>query len=265
MSKAQLITVIAIIMVFTAITTYKNFSEKLRAPFQSKDEQIKSVEFTTLTETKTTAGLAPDSSSKPRQSSTPIPTIPTSSVKIRSISPTTLNFGDELRISGSGFGSTMGRINLYNKIMGQNNAFSTVIPRSWTDTEISINIPPVVGGQLINLEVVHQDGTKSNRMQFTVNGGQPRIDSINPKNSAPLQNIEISGAGFGSSNGSIDLFQANSTNFNTPNAHCDIISWNDSTLKCRIPGSVNSDNEYGFQIVSSDGRKSSFVYYRVGN
>lgn len=188
-----------------------------------------------------------------------------SSVKLESISPAAANSGDEIRLIGSGFGTIMGKVILYNQILGPNTPFMTITPNRWTDTEIKITIPPAVGGQDINTEVQHPDGTKSNRVSFHINGGQPRISSISPSNAQPLQQIALSGNEFGNQAGSVDIFSTNNVDLSNPNTKCEASSWSNSQISCKLPSNVNNGQEYGIRVVSSDGRGSSMSYYKVGN
>lgn len=198
----------------------------------------------------------PSPSLTPRYSST---------VKLESIVPNTASSGEEIKLLGSGFGTVVGKVYLYNQILGPSTIFADVTPNRWTDTEIKITVPPAVGGQTINAEVLHKDGTKSNRTVFVIKGGQPRIDSISPNNAQPLQEISISGKEFGANTGSVNIHQTNSKDFSSPFAKCQITSWENGLIKCTLPNTLNNGSEYGFEIVSADNRRSSFIYYKVGN
>lgn len=196
---------------------------------------------------------------------TPKPPVNPSKVKLNSITPSSANSGEEIRLIGTGFGPDSGKVYFFNQIMGSTTPFMNVIPTSWSDTEIKVTIPPAVGGQSIDVEVVHSDGTKSNRAKFTIKGGQPRIDGFSPSNAEPLQTVTISGKEFGSQNGAVNIYKLDNYNLSKPDSLCQIVSWTDTTIKCSLPSTVNNGTEYGIAIESSDGRKSSFKYYKVGN
>lgn len=203
---------------------------------------------------------------QPKSSPTSSPTaVYSSSVKLDSISPNSANAGEEIRLLGSGFGTVTGKVYLYNQILGPSTIFADVIPNRWTDTEIKITVSPAVGGQTINVEVIHKDGTKSNRTQFQIKGGQPRMDVISPNNAQPLQEITISGKEFGANGGSVNIHKTDSGDISSPYVQCQINSWADTSIKCKLPSTVNNGTEYGFEIVSSDNRRSSFKYYKVGS
>lgn len=197
--------------------------------------------------------------------SSPPKTVYSSTVKLESVSPNIANSGEEIKLLGSGFGTVTGKVYLYNQILGSSTVFTEAIPNRWTDTELKITVPPAVGGQTINVEIIHKDGTKSNRAQFQIKGGQPRIDTIYPKSMQPLQEITISGKEFGSNNGSVNIHKTDSGDISSPYAQCQNISWGDTSIRCKLPSTVNNGTEYGFEIVSSDNRRSSFIYYKVGS
>jgi hypothetical protein len=212
------------------------------------------------------AQATPDGKSKTVAKASSIPTAQvTSSVRISSISPGSANSGQEIKIFGSGFGTGPGKVLFYNQIMGSNTPFMDVNTTIWSETKIHLTIPPAVGGQTIDVEVVNRDGTKSNRSKFMIQGGQPRIDGISPSNAQPLQQITISGKEFGSQSGRVSIYRTDNYDLSTPNYTCSISSWANDQIKCNLPSEVSNGTEYGFAIESSDGRKSSFTYYRVGN
>lgn len=210
----------------------------------------------------------PNTVIKVQPKSSPVPstsaTVYSSRVKLESISPNIAGSGEEIKLLGSGFNTVMGKVYLYNQILGPSTIFAEVIPNRWTDTEIKITVPPAVGGQTISVEVVHKDGIKSNRVQFQIKGGQPRIDGFSPNNAQPLQEITISGKEFGSS-GSVNIHKTDSGDISSPYAQCQITYWTDTLIRCNLPSTVNNGTEYGIEIVSSDNRRSSFKYYKVGN
>ncbi len=203
---------------------------------------------------------------QPKNSPKPSPTMAaySSSVKLESVSPNVASSGEEIKLLGSGFGTVIGKVYLYNQILGPSTVFADVTPNRWTETEIKITVPPAVGNQTINFEIVHKDGTKSNRVQFQIKGGQPRIDNFSPNNAEPLQEITISGKEFGVSSGSVNIHEIGGGD-SSPLAQCQINSWGDTSIKCKLPSTVNNGTEYGFEIVSSDNRRSSFKYYKVGS
>jgi hypothetical protein len=149
--------------------------------------------------------------------------------------------------------------------MGPNTPLAIVKTNWWTNTEIKITVPQVLGGQILDVEITHLDGTKSNRIGFSVSTGQPIIHDISPANSQPLQQISLSGSGFGEREGSVEIFFRENTNYSKPNSICEIKSWSNSKVVCILPGNVNNGVEYAFRVKIPDDISSSIVYYKVGH
>jgi len=266
MSQKGLAPILIVVLIGLGIGSFVFFSSKISLLDQKANSEASS-QPTPSPITSPSPTSIPTTILKTQQKNSPTPTqvVYSSSVKLDSISPNRASSGEEIKLLGSGFGTVTGKVYLYNQILGPSTIFADVTPNRWTDTEIKITIPPAVGGQTINVEVIHKDGTKSNRSQFQIKGGQPRIDVISPNNAQPLQEITISGKEFGASNGSVNIHKIDSGDISSPYAQCQINSWGDTSIKCKLPSTVNNGTEYGFEIVSSDNRRSSFKYYKVGN
>ncbi|MBI2597359.1 IPT/TIG domain-containing protein [Candidatus Daviesbacteria bacterium] len=117
----------------------------------------------------------------------------------------------------------------------------------------------VRGGQFY-LEVETADGQRSNRLPFTVVAGQPYIESISPSVFKKGSTITITGTEFGSSTGKV--------NFNSNSGYGNLLgygiigSWTDTQIIFTVPSSLES-KEYALEIITSDGRKSSYKYFNV--
>ncbi|MDO8429452.1 MAG: IPT/TIG domain-containing protein [Candidatus Daviesbacteria bacterium] len=202
---------------------------------------------------------------KPSPSISQFPQRGSSSIKIDLVTPSEGKIGDEIILAGLGFGPVMGEIILYNAKVGFDTPWMRLTPNRWTETEIKVTVPTLLAGnQTIYFEVQHKDGRKSNFVTFMVKGGQPRIDDISPRNAQPLQNIKISGKDFGAANGSVNFTEI--TNFSvTTKGQCEIVSWSQEEISCKIPSTVNNSVEYGVDVKSADGRQSSIKFYKVGS
>lgn len=257
----HLIMYILLFISFAGYILYKNQSPKSIQPQTS----------TVPVHTSTSPANATSSttfSTKPQISPTPIPSptpVFSSRVKLESVSPSVASSGEEVKLFGSGFGTLIGKVHLYNQFLGPSTVFANITPNRWTDTEIKITIPPALGDQTIDVEAIHFDGTKSNKASFQVKKGQPRMDSISPSNAQPLQSITISGNEFGTTSSTVNIYKTTGPDITTPFTKCENQSWDDNSIRCTLPSNVNNGSEYGIEIVTSDNRKSSFKYYKVGN
>lgn len=203
--------------------------------------------------------LSPTSTPKPTPTLTPSPT-PQIIVKIDSITPTSGNYGSEITIKGSNFGYVNGSVSFYNS-SGINSGGSTIV--SWSDSEVKGKVPFVKSDSDYQVEVGTSNGKKSNRIAFRVLAGQPIISSIAPSSMGPGDEIIIDGSGFGSNTGSVNFHQVDSPD--SASGGSVITSWSDTQIKGNVPGILAPNTEYGIQIITSDGRRSSFKYYQVGN
>jgi hypothetical protein len=212
-----------------------------------------------VTQKPVVTSVTPKPSVKP--SATPNITF-NSRVKLQSYSPSVVNTGTEVTLAGEGFGTVGGKVMLYGRIVGPCGAFYCLTSvNRWTDTEIKFTMPASPGGEKLEVEVVHNDGTVSNRLSFTLGGGLPMLQDVSPKNAEPLQSVTLSGNDFGDARGTINIYEVDN---NSPYAQCAIASWNDDAVKCDLPSTIHNGQEYYFEIVTADNRKSSKYFYRAG-
>jgi len=115
----------------------------------------------------------------------------TSAPAITGISPNAAPVNTTVTISGSGFGAAQG---------GSTITFNgtAATPISWSDTSI---LAPVPAGATTGSVVVAAGGLNSNGTTFTVTPA-PSITSLSASSGAPGTSITVSGANFGSSQGS---------------------------------------------------------------
>lgn len=194
-----------------------------------------------------------------KPSPTPSKISPTSSpsTEIKSISPTSANFGAQITLTGSGFGQAKGGVTFYNQNGG--NPYGAPI-LSWTDTSIRATVPFVAGHQKYQIEVSIANGSRSNRLSFEVLEGQPRIDSFT--SSYPGGFITITGQNFGSSQGKV-IFDDGSGQKLAECVFLYFATWSDSKIDCGLPSTLESGVEYGLQVITNDNHESSFKYFRT--
>jgi uncharacterized protein (TIGR02145 family) len=138
---------------------------------------------------------------------------------ITSINPTSANIGDEIIITGSGFGGQQS-----NSIVSINGTNITEYT-SWSDSEIKIKIPVgAVSGKLS----VTVGGVKSNEVDFTL---IPHITELIPASAKAGDEISISGIGFGAVRGSSIV------SFAGINA-AEYTSWSAALIKVKVPATA---------------------------
>ena len=113
-----------------------------------------------------------------------------SSPQISSVSLSTARAGDQIVITGSGFGSPQGNGNVW---LGS--TYGAVV--SWSDAQV---VATVASGSKTGVAQVLQGGVWSNAVDFTVI--TPNISSVSPATAVAGRQITISGTGFGASQGS---------------------------------------------------------------
>jgi uncharacterized protein (TIGR02145 family) len=162
---------------------------------------------------------------------------------ISEILPLSANIGDEITISGTGFGKLQSNSTV--TIGGVNVSEYSF----WSETQIKIKVPVMTSGGKLYVTV---GGLKSNEVDFTL---IPQITSINPSSAKIGIEISISGIGFGSSRGtSFVLFGAATAT--------DFTSWSETLIKVKVPldaitgkvsVTVNSikSNEVDFTLIPS--------------
>jgi len=183
-------------------------------------------------------------------SSSPVPTV----LEIDDIDPTSADFMEEFIIYGGGFGTTPGSVNFRNPNQSFSSGGAVVV--SWSEDEITATVPALKKGSY-RIQVVTSDNKKSAEEKFTVRNGQPIINSTSLSNNNGKWELTFQGSEFGR-RGTMDIYKGDS--FSTKGI---IKSWTSSRIRFEIPAIPHG--EYGFQITTADGRKSSLKFFTVGN
>lgn len=201
-----------------------------------------------------TSEIAPTLTSAPTlaPSPTPVPSNP----RIDSISPSSGPSGQDIAIKGSLFGGEMGTVRM---CLSGNCNYNPVVD-SWSNTEIKARVSGMITqAGAYDVSVVTKNNITSNWVSFTVTAGQPIINNISPSNISPALNITLSGSNFGS-RGQVNFYK----NYPALSGTGNIESWSSTQIVVTIPGSLDGNTEYGIEVVSGEGSKSSFKYYTVG-
>jgi len=111
---------------------------------------------------------------------------------INSLDPTSGNVGDEVTISGTGFGTSQG-----SSTVKFNGVEADIV--SWGNLQIVAEVPETTTGNV----VVTVGGNASNGVSFTV---IPSITSFDPDRSWEDEEVTITGTGFGSSQGTSKVY-----------------------------------------------------------
>lgn len=204
---------------------------------------------------------------------------------IQKITPLIGSPGDEMVITGSGFGSARGTS--YVEIAGSRVTSSAY--KIWTDTKISFDIPANVQDGLV---IVGTSAGRSEPAFFANEIGIPVAVRMDPGTSVPSissvshetavigQIITINGSNFGTARGISEIyFTANrddvtshtedsgdrSSVFIAANeADFDYVSWSDSEIQVRIPDGAASGSFYIETNHGSSGTKKINVEYPSG-
>ncbi len=158
-----------------------------------------------------------------------------SSPQISSASPTTARAGDQIVISGSGFGSSQGSGNIW---LGSTYG----VVGSWSDSQV---VATVASGSKTGVAQVLQGGVWSNPIDFTVI--TPNISTVSPTTAIAGTQVTITGLGFGASQGSGNAWLGSTYGV--------VVSWSDS----QIVATVASGSKTGVAQVLQGGVWSNTV------
>ena len=196
----------------------------------------------------------PTPSATPVASATPTPSSAPAQLEIEDVDPSSANFMEEFVIYGGGFGSAPGSVSFR---YYRNSYISGGAPIvSWEDDQIVAKVPALAKGSY-RIQVMTADNKKSNEIRFSVKNGQPIINSSSISNVNGEFELTFQGTEFGR-RGSIDIYSGPDLVGNGI-----IKSWSSSRVRFELPALPN--HEYGFQITTADGRKSSLKFFTVGN
>lgn len=179
-------------------------------------------------------------------------------VVLDSVFPSSAINNQTIILKGKGFGSKTGNVWFFNSF---GNSGGPSID-SWSDTEIHTKVL-FVGKGSFYLQVQTADGAESNKIPFTVLAGQPYAPSLSPVSGSKATQFTINGSELGSA-GSVNFYKSGSSGWDALVGAASIQSWSDTEIKFIPPSSVEN-REYGIQIVTSDGRGSSFKYLTITN
>lgn len=123
--------------------------------------------------------------------STPITVSP---ANITNVTPTTLTIGGQVTVTGSGFGTALGKV-----FIGSQATQPTI--NSWSDTQIVATVAP--GTKAPGGLWVGQNGVNSNRIPITI--ATPNISDMTPSTLTIGGQVTITGSGFGTTPGTVAI------------------------------------------------------------
>ena len=198
---------------------------------------------------------APTPTATPTASSTPAPTSTPAGIEIEDVEPSSANFMQEFTIYGYGFGSNPGSVSFRLNNQSFSSGGAPIV--SWNNEEIVAKVPAVSKGSF-RIQVITSGGLKSNEIRFSVKNGQPIVNSTSISLVNGEYELTFQGTELGSRRGSVDIYNGDSLAGNGI-----IKNWSSSRVRFELPALPR--HEYGFQITTSDGRKSSKKFFTVGN
>lgn len=158
---------------------------------------------------------------------------------ITSIAPTSGTGSTQVTISGTGFGSSQDTGSVW---LGS--TLGNVV--SWSDNQIIAKVSP---GSNSGFAQVQRPGVSSNSVAFTVNA--PSISSLSPASGTPGTQVTITGSGFGSAQGSGEVWLGT--------APAAVSSWSDT----QIAAIIATDSRSGVAQVLQNGSLSNAVSYAI--
>lgn len=196
------------------------------------------------------------SSSAPASTAVPSTTpVPTTVFEIIDIEPSSVNFDQEFRIYGTNFGASGGSVNF--RLSSQSFSSGAAPIVSWSNTEIVAKVPGLKKGSY-RVQIVRADGQKSNEEKLSIKNGLPTINSTSISAVNGKYELTFQGTEFGTRRGTMNIYDG-STLVGTGI----IRSWSSSRVRFDLPNLPRKN--YGFQILTSDGRKSALQFFTVGN
>jgi hypothetical protein len=141
---------------------------------------------------------------------------------IISVSPTSATAGNQITITGSGFGNAQGSGTV---ILGSDHGMVT----SWSDTQV---VATVATGSVSGVAQIVQKGAGSNSVPFTVN--TPTVTNVTPSGGAAGTQVTIAGSGFGSPQGTGQVWLGT--------APGQVASWSDGQVVATVAAGSNSGN-----------------------
>jgi hypothetical protein len=139
-----------------------------------------------------------------------------------SISPTSIQPGTQLTLTGSGFGTVAGSVRFQ--------AGSTVYAASfvsWSDTQIVLTVPNGVSPGNV---AILQNGVYSNAVSYSTIPAT--LGSISPTSIKPGTQLTLTGSGFGTVAGSVRFLWSSSLSVTS------FVSWNDTQIVLAVPSGI---------------------------
>lgn len=185
-------------------------------------------------------------------------------VKLTTVSPSSAIQGQTIILKGEKFGSRFGQVWFYTP-EGVNAGGPSI--QKWSDTEIETRVGFMLRGtnRKFYLEVQTSDGTKSNKIPFTVTAGQPIIDNVSSSTLVKNSQVTLSGSEFGTTQGTLTFYNQGGNAWNESiAATATVVSWSDTNATFIVPGNLEN-KEYGFDLKTNDGRNTSAKFFKVSN
>ena len=160
---------------------------------------------------------------------------------ITNINPSNISIGDNVTITGTGFGNTRDT-----SIVTFNTTKAATIT-SWSNTVINVKVPTGTTAGKLTVTVA---GKVSNGVDFTMM--TPVITNINPSSVLIGDDVTITGTGFGESQ------EISIVTFNTTNA-ITILGWSNTVINARVPAGTTA----GKLTVTVGGKVSNGVDFTM--
>jgi RHS repeat-associated protein len=150
------------------------------------------------------------------------PTYTVGPASVTGVSPAGGLPGTQFQISGSGFGATQGTSSV-----SINGSIATVGP--WSDMLITATVPSSATSGAVKVTV----GGLASNTNVNFNVTTPVITGISPSSGPPTTPVQISGSGFGGSQGTTSNFSFNGANASGG-------TWSDTLITTTVPSTATS-------------------------
>ena len=179
-----------------------------------------------------------------KSASATITVVQATAPNISSLNPSSGPLGSSIAITGTNFGNTQG-----SSVLWFNS--TQVIPTSWSNTSIVAAVPTSLSGNANALVQVVVLGLASNQTNFSITP-TPSITSLNPATGPVGSSVTITGANFGSTQGT------STVTFN--GASATPTSWSATNIVVSVPAGATTGNV----LVTIAGVASNGLAFTVG-
>ncbi len=184
---------------------------------------------------------------------------------LATLTPNIGGVGQYVSLQGSGFGSQTGTVRFESQSSGYVAVGSIDFPAAcsesfWNNTNVTVIVPETyTNGQPLensphNVILVRQNGAQTDALTFTVNNAPPTpgICSIEPPQGLAGETVVISGANFGSAQGTVSFYDS---------APAQVNAWENDSITVTVPSTAQTGPLF---VAQSSGDESNSALFAIG-